>query len=106
MSRCANNIFSDIPDKIPEELFDTLASSGSLKIERIVSDGQTSPENFWYDQEQSEWVILLQGEAELEYFDGQRLRLHSGDYVLIPARQKHRVSYTAPKTVWLAIHFA
>jgi cupin 2 domain-containing protein len=102
----ANNIFSGIPEEIPEELFDTLALRGSLKIERIISDGQTSPENFWYDQEQNEWVILLQGEAELEYFDGQRIRLHPGDYILIPAGQKHRVSYTATKTIWLAVHFA
>ena len=45
------NIFSDVKDHLPEEEFLELASSETVKIERIVSMGHRSPEQFWYDQE-------------------------------------------------------
>ena len=100
------NIFN-LPASLPdEELFETLLSSDNVLIERIISTGQTTPPGEWYDQEQDEWVILLQGEAELSYADGSRIKLCSGDYVFIPARQKHRVEYTSsePPCIWLAVH--
>jgi cupin 2 domain-containing protein len=100
------NIF-ELPDPLPAaELFEPLAASGDILVERIISRGQQTPLGHWYDQDKDEWVMLVQGEAELSYSDGSSLRLQSGDYVLIPARQKHRVEYTstAPPCIWLAIH--
>lgn len=103
------NIFQDIPSELSEELFQTLASSSQVKIERIVSQGHTSPSDYWYDQDWHEWVILLEGEARLQFADqATEETLHPGDYRLIPAHAKHRVTYTVKKahTVWLAVHFA
>ena len=102
------NIFTNIPDQIPEELFQTLAETSGVKIERIISHGQASPEGFWYDQGQDEWVLLLQGSATLRFQDSeQTLTLEPGDYITIPAHQKHRVESTDPDTptIWLAIHY-
>ena len=100
------NIFK-LPASLPtEELFETLLKSEKVLIERIISTGQTTPPGEWYDQDTDEWVILLQGEAELSYADGSRIKLCSGDYVFIPARFQHRVEYTSsePPCIWLAVH--
>ena len=100
------NIFN-LPSEIPDrELFEPLVSSNNILIERIVSTGQTTPSGEWYDQEKDEWIILLQGKAELAYGDGSRITLKAGDYLLIKAHQKHRVEYTSsdPPCIWLAIH--
>ncbi|VEP11315.1 Cupin domain-containing protein [Hyella patelloides LEGE 07179] len=101
------NIFS-IPSSLPNrELWEALISTDNVLIERIVSTGQVTPLGEWYDQDRDEWVILLQGEASLVYGDGSQIQLTPGDYVLIPAHQKHRVEYTTfePPCIWLAIHF-
>ena len=74
-----------------------------VRVERIVSDGQVSPPGFWYEQAEDEWVLLLQGEARLAYADGVEQGLRPGDAVLIPAGSRHRVAFTAPRTVWLAL---
>lgn len=101
------NIF-DLPANLPhEELFEVLLTQSNLKIERIISIGQTTAPGSWYDQEQAEWVILLQGEACIAYEGGSSDVLRSGDYLLIPPHQKHRVDYTSsePPCIWLAVHF-
>ncbi|MFH1118730.1 MAG: cupin domain-containing protein [Bacteroidota bacterium] len=87
------------------EVFQTLADGSSL-IERIISNGQTTPEGAWYDQPLDEWVLLLQGEASLEFEDRNTIHLYKGDYILIKSHQKHRVTYTSPQPpcIWLAIH--
>ena len=100
------NIFN-LPSSVPnQELFETLLSSNDILIERIISTGQTTPTGEWYDQERDEWVIVLQREASLNYHDGSQIKLIAGDYLLIPAHQKHRVAYTSstPPCIWLAIH--
>lgn len=99
------NLLYPLPEKGAEEHFQTLLSRPGVRIERIVSDGQLSPPGFWYQQAWDEWVLLLQGEARLEYADTTHLSMRAGDVVLIPAGQRHRVAYTAPRTVWLALHF-
>ncbi len=78
-----------------------------MRIERIVSTGQSSPEGFWYDQSQDEWVIVLSGHAGLLIEGEAERRLGSGDFVFLPARKRHRVTWTAPDrpTLWLAVHF-
>ena len=89
------NIFSEIPDRLKDELFEDIISSKNIKIERIISDGHTSPKNGWYESKQNEWVILLQGEAILSFDKGDDLTLNVGDYVNIPSLKKHKVSYTS-----------
>ncbi len=100
------NLFQDIPDPLPEELVSILAENDRVKIERIVSDGHASPEGFWYDQEQNEWVMLLSGAALLTVED-QYIELRPGDHLLIPAHQRHRIESTSTteKTIWLAVFF-
>lgn len=101
-----HNIF-DLPNPLPtNEQFDDLIADHGVKIERIISTGQTTPEGEWYDQDRDEWVLLLQGTAELTYETGHRVSLKSGDTLLIPAHQKHRVTYTStnPPCIWLTVH--
>jgi len=88
------------------ELFETLAQGGGTLIERIVSAGHTTPEGQWYDQARDEWVALLQGEASLEYADGEVRDLRAGDHLLIPAGMRHRVRATSvePRCIWIAVH--
>lgn len=103
----AGNLLADLPERLTEELFLTLADQGGAKIERIVSIGQASPPEFWYDQGRTEWVFLIAGSAGL-LFEGETaaLTLRPGDYLEIPAHRKHRVEWTdaAHPTVWLAVH--
>lgn len=100
------NLFSNIPENLPEELVEVLAENESVKIERIVSDGHASPDRFWYDQKQNEWVLLVAGSAVLEFEDG-KVEMKPGDHLLIPAHQRHRVVSTSQtkKTIWLAIFY-
>jgi cupin 2 domain-containing protein len=101
------NLFQ-LPNPLPpEELFTPLLEHKNLRIERIVSKGQTTPPGQWYDQEQDEWVMVLQGNATLTYENGNHLALGPGDYVLLPARTRHRVEFTSqePPCIWLAVHF-
>lgn len=103
----SQNLFSGIPDSLPDELIDTMHSSHGIRIERIISDGHSSEADFWYDQDEHEWILLVQGEASIIYPDESEITLKAGDYLLIPAHRKHRVSRTdhRQKTIWLAIFF-
>ena len=102
-----SNIFSNIPNKVPEEIFEILASGSNVKIERIISDGHKSDKDFWYNQEQNEFVIVLQGYAEIEFENDETIPLTKGNYLNIPAHKKHRVNYTSlnEKTIWLAVYY-
>ena len=102
-----SNMFDDIPAGLPEELVQTLLGKPGLRIERIVSLGHASPEGFWYDQEASEWVLLLKGAARLRFEGEEPIELGPGSFVNIPARKRHRVEWTDPgeATIWLAVHY-
>lgn len=101
------NLYDDIPESLNQELQETLATGAELRIERIVSRGQSSPAQGWYDQDSDEWVVLLQGKAVIGYPNDQAVTLTAGDYLNIPAHCRHRVEWTDPEhaTVWLAIHY-
>lgn len=102
------NLFEALPGAAASsEVFDTLLAAPGLRIERIVSTGQASPPGFWYDQDEAEWVLVLQGQALLRFEDEAAPRaLGRGDFVFIAAHRRHRVEWTSPDmpTVWLAIH--
>lgn len=102
------NVFADLPPDLPEELFRTLAESAQVRIEQIVSRGHASPEGFWYDQPQHEFVVLLSGAARLRFAgEDSGVELKPGDWLTIPAGCRHRVEWTKPDepTVWLAVHY-
>lgn len=102
-----NNLFDSLPAALPDEVFETLHKSGDIHIERIVSLGHSSPEGFWYDQEQDEWVVVLRGVARLRFEEqDEAVDMKPGDFVLIPAGARHRVEWTTPDepTIWLAVH--
>ena len=101
------NIYKNIPAYLPEELFDIIHENKNIKIERIVSKGHSSAQDFWYDQDMNEFVILLQGRAEIQLKENRDVvRLSPGDYIIIPAHVKHRVQWTSrdEETIWLAVH--
>ena len=86
------------------EEYTEILQGGAVRIERIVSNGQASPFGFWYDQDEWEYVAVLQGSAELET-ETEKFTMTAGDWVIIPAHERHRVAYTSrePACVWLAV---
>ena len=102
------NLFS-IPDKLNKEFenFISLLDDEKILIEKIISNGQKTPENQWLEQERNEWVVLIQGEAEIRFDDGEVKILKSGDYINILSNKKHRVEKTStdPVCIWLAVHY-
>ena len=102
-----NNLLTPLPDPINHEQIKELLCQPNVKIERILSKGHTSPETGWYDQEENEWVVVLQGAGEITFEDGDKVRLQPGDYINIPAHRRHKVSWTDPEnvTVWLAVFY-
>ncbi|MFL5142568.1 MAG: cupin domain-containing protein [Microvirga sp.] len=108
MTTLSGNIFADLPDRLVEERIEELLSAPGLRIERIVSTGQASPEGVWYDQPQDEWVVVLAGSAGLLVEgEGAPRTLAPGDHVHLPAHRRHRVEWTdhTQPTVGLAVHF-
>src|SRR5262245_41346254 len=107
MTVTGGNVFTGVPATLAEEQITPLLASPSVRIERIVSRGQASPPDFWYDQVTSEWVIVLAGSAAV-LFEGEPAPrvLKRGDYVHIPAHVRHRVVWTDADepTIWLAVH--
>jgi cupin 2 domain-containing protein len=83
-----------------------LLAEGGARVERIVSRGAASPPGFWYDQDWTEFVLLVAGAAVLGFADGTERRLMPGDWAVLPAGCRHRVVWTDPgcETVWLAVH--
>lgn len=100
----AHSLFPEIASTAGEEIFTSLFEKAGVKIERIDSFGQASPEGFWYDQPQDEWVLLVKGAAVLEIADQPPLTLKAGDHVLIPAHLRHRVASTSADALWLVVH--
>jgi cupin 2 domain-containing protein len=104
----SSNVFCNLPQTLPTELAQVLAENKNVRVERIVSTGHRSPDGFWYDQDEHEWVMVLKGKAELRFESHNApIKLAPGDFILIPAHQRHRVEWTTPSepTVWLAVFF-
>ena len=105
-----DNIFAGIPSSTATaEEFSQLLQRPGLRIERIVSTGHCSPPEFWYEQADGEWVLLIEGAARLRFADENAARqLKPGDFVDIAPQRRHRVDWTAPDqpTIWLAIHYS
>lgn len=107
LSPSFDSLLRDLPaSPLTAERFDTLTRRGAVRIERIVSTGQASPDGFWYDQGWDEFVLLVAGAARLTLDGAGERLLAPGDWVMIPAGTRHRVAWTDPvlPTVWLAVH--
>ncbi|MGB4498946.1 MAG: cupin domain-containing protein, partial [Methylococcaceae bacterium] len=89
------NIYQNLPFALPDECVDVLLTHQNVRIEQIVSQGHSTPVGEWYDQTENEWVILLQGLGVIEYDNGERITLNTGDYLYLPAHLKHRVASTS-----------
>jgi cupin 2 domain-containing protein len=96
------NLFDLPPLPLTEELTTILAESADARVERIVSTGQTTD---WYDQEETEFVALLSGNAVIEYDGKPPVSLKAGDTLLIHEHERHRVSYTScePPCIWICV---
>ena len=101
------NLRADVPEQLPSELVTLLAQGRSVRVERIVSRGHASPSEFWYDQEEHEFVLLAAGAARLLVEGQGELELRAGDHLVLPAHVRHRVTWTSPDqdTVWLAVFY-
>jgi cupin 2 domain-containing protein len=100
------NLLSSLPDASAAEITEALVSARGVRLERIVSHGQVSPADSWYDQDEAEWVLVLSGNARLAIAGEREDRLlRAGDAIFLPAHCRHRVTWTDPDrpTVWLAL---
>ncbi len=103
------NLYTEIPGELPEEWSEVLAEGhGEVRVDRLVSRGHASPPDFWYDQDTTEWVVLLQGSATLRFEEEEKPReMMPGDWIEIGPHTRHRVEATAEEedTIWLAVHW-
>lgn len=95
------NLFADAVPPITGERFETLLQHGQVVIERIVSSSQPDPVE--YRQSQDEWVVLLQGAADL-IVNGEPVHLQAGQHLFIAAGTPHTVQGTSQGAIWLAVH--
>ena len=100
------NIFSGIPKKMDREHFETLLHTNNVIIDRVLSNGQKSFKNKPYHSIQDQWIMVLQGSANLKVEGETAIVLARGDYYFIPAGKKHWVLSTSkqPKTIWLVVN--
>ena len=103
------SLLASLPAHLTEEVFETLIARPGVRLERILSMGQATPEGTWYDQVEDEWVLLLQGSARIRMEEQDDLvPMGAGDSLWLPAHCRHRVEWTDPDTVsiWLALHLS
>ncbi len=104
MTLTARNLFTGASAPAGIEQYLTLFESANVRVERIVSNTHSSPPDFWYDQPEDEWVMVLRGQATLEFAGGGSVAMRAGDHVTIASHVRHRVSETDAETIWLAVH--
>jgi cupin 2 domain-containing protein len=104
VSIIVHNLLQPSANPADAEEAKTLFTADDVRIEQIISHGHPSPEGFWYDQRDAEWVLLVKGSATLLVDGSGSVELGAGDYLLIPARVRHRVEHVSQDAVWLAVH--
>ncbi len=101
------NIYDELNFSAAAEVVTELLreKSSGLRVERILSSGQSSGV---YDQEENEWLVLLEGEAVVTFLGAAAKRhdLKKGDTLWIPAHQQHRLDYTSERCLWLCVFSA
>ena len=91
------------PGARDEYLEPLLSGFAALRVERIISHGHVTPEGQWYDQDEDEWVVVLEGSAGIAFSDGREIALERGDSLLLPKHVRHRVSRSSSPCIWLAL---
>src|SRR3546814_12326601 len=106
MDDAPDNLLAALPRAAAGEVFTELLARPGVRLERIVSAGQTTPADAPMVQDTDEWVLLLAGEAGLRLEDGPAIALRPGDHGFIPAGVPHWVTPTSrsPPAVWPALH--
>ena len=101
-----SSLIGEVPSSLPQEMTEALVEAKQVRFERIVSEGHASPEGYWYDQDENEFVLLVIGAARLR-FEDDVVEMKPGDWITIPAHRKHRVEWTTPdeQTIWLAVFY-
>jgi cupin 2 domain-containing protein len=94
------NIY-EIPDPVAgDEFFVALLQTPALRIEairsRLIHPGEL------YNQEEDEWVMLVQGEAQLE-IEGEKCTLKAGDSLFLKSHTRHQVLKTSDNALWIAV---
>lgn len=99
------NLFDDLVFDKSSEKLETLIENEKVKIEKIITSGQASKKGFWYDQEWDEFVVVLEGSAQIT-FETKQVTLEKGDFLYIKAHERHHVSWSDPNivTLWLAVY--
>ena len=84
------------------ERVEQLVAGDDVAVEHIVSGRVASAVEF--DQDHDEWVVVLEGSAQLEVM-GRSASLAAGDWLLLPRGTPHVLVHTEPGTRWLAVRF-
>ncbi|QNI55641.1 nif11-like leader peptide and RmlC-like bi-domain protein [Synechococcus sp. BIOS-E4-1] len=102
------NLLAEAPSASGQETEEELCSGKDWRLMRISSNGSCSPDGFWYQQKEQEWLTLLKGSAIVRLQDPEQwVELSVGDQLMLPAGRRHRVERTDadPGTVWLALYW-
>ena len=68
----------------------TAASSGKMRAQvTIGADGMTQPTGWHYHVCEGQFVYMLSGWVDLEFEDGQAIRLQAGESLYIPGGLRH-----------------
>lgn len=68
----------------------TAASSGKMRAQvTIGADGMTQPTGWHYHVCEGQFVYMLSGWVDLEFEDGQQLRIQPGESLYIPGGLRH-----------------
>src|SRR5262245_36641919 len=87
MANTQEYLFQNIPPALRSEFVQRVAGTKGVRIERIVSRGHCSPAGYWYDQAETEWVMLVKGAARIRFeADDSVIEMTAGDHITIPPR--------------------
>ena len=105
----SSNLLVPAPAAPGHEIEEELCSGRDWRLTRISSNGSCSPVDFWYEQNEHEWITVLRGSARLRLEDpDESIELSVGDQLMLSAGRRHRVERTDsdPGTVWLALYWS
>ncbi|MEN9878665.1 MAG: hypothetical protein RLZZ158_1704 [Cyanobacteriota bacterium] len=103
------NLFRSLPPAAGSERVQLLLEGRGLKLELIHSCAASTPAGQWYDQPLGEWVLLVQGSAQLRFADADRAQqLQPGDLLWIPPHRLHRLESSdgGRGCLWLTLFVA
>lgn len=88
------NIYEMPPLPLAEEVTTILTENENIRIEKIISTGQVSD---WYNQDETEFVILLESNAVIEYENNKTVAISKGDTLRINPHERHKDVFLMPE---------